>query len=179
MKKTVWLLFVACSIFAMAGVASATFYDTGIVTLNQNIPAHGSYELNIATNSFSAPTDAVTSANLEITATRVHGTPVLVYVDTTIDLLIGTLNSQSGSDHFSDTNLPIPLSVFTSWTNPGTLAVDIGAGTQAFTLDTYRLTVNYIDPPPSSASVPEPSTFLLLGAGLTGVGLMRRQRVRK
>lgn len=175
MRKSVWLLFVACLVFGMAGVASATLFDTGIVTLNQHIPAHGSYDLDIATNGFSVPTDTVTSANLEITATRVHGTPDLVYIDTTIDLLIGTLNSQSGSNHFSDTNLPIPLSVFTSWTDPGTLSVDVGAGTQAFTLDTYRLTVNYIDPPPSSASVPEPSTFLLLGAGLAGVGLLRRR----
>jgi hypothetical protein len=172
MRKSVRLLFVAWLVFGMARVASATLFDTGIVTLNHDILSHGSYDFSIATNGFSVPPDIVTSAALDITATGVIGTADPVYVDTPIDLFIGNLNSQSGSNHFSDTNLPIPLSVFSSWTDPGTLAVDVVAGNQAFTLDTYRFTANYTDPPPSS--VPEPSTLLLLGAGLVGVGLLRR-----
>ena len=164
-RKTVGFLITVAAFGMMGGGASGLTFDSGVVTLNQNIASKSMFNFNIDTNGFSIPLDTIYSADLTINATGVNGTKDTVDIS---NILFGKLNSQQGKKHFSSTVFNLLNTDISQLTNGENLRVGIQTGTQGFTLDSYELKVNYSAPSASSAPapVPEPASILLLGAGI-------------
>jgi hypothetical protein len=180
MKKIV--LGIIVTFFGMLGSANGTSY-TETTILNDWLWGAGTYSwIHNTPADFSVPADTVTSASLEIFAFFVNGNNDPVYVQSTF---VGNLTNTSFdfsewtlegtkfdiSDIFSpiwDANsftVSLNYNEFSCWC-PGILYL----GGSKFTLDYEN----------GTAPVPEPSTMLLLGAGLLGlVGYNRRRASKK
>jgi hypothetical protein len=72
-------------------------------------------------------------------------------------------------------NVSIP---FTAWSGVDFSQIK-GAGMFLDLLASQDLRIDYISTGSDAAPVPEPSTFLLLGAGIAGIGIMRRRSTKK
>lgn len=122
-------------------------------TLNQSPVAAGTHSYNLAQGSstnFSASTSGFNKTSGLITANLPAWTGT-----GTFDALFATLTSEA-------------------FTGGGG---QIGASLNTYVTPTVVLTYNYSTPsPPGPPPVPEPASLTLLGAGLAGLGVIRRRR---
>jgi hypothetical protein len=196
MKKYLMFLCAVMLVFGMAGVASALqFTDTQAlnVTLAEgplaDVLLGTTFDYTHATPvDFEVPWDVVNSAELEISGYWIDGNNDTVEVTGTA---VGTLTS-GGSYGFSfnpfnwgawDTPSVSSFdisSTFSTWSTGALLGVSITAdgrfGDGILQLASSTFTLDYEN---NTAPVPEPSTILLMGAGLLGLVGYNRKRFSK
>ncbi len=176
MKKIIFGVFIL--IFGMIGSASAiSFTDT--VDLDKSLSGSKIFSWTHNTPAdFSVPPDTVNSATLKIFGYLVNGNNK-VYVETEF---VGNLDK--GIWSYSDYDIS---NIFTPTWNKDSFDVTLKSDEYiklfCFTIpDCYYLdkSIFCLDYENGSAPVPEPSTMLLLGAGLLGViGYNRRKASKK
>jgi hypothetical protein len=188
----------------VSGLGSSTLSGTRYLNVNKTVGSGGSYAVDINNTAYpslmasSLESGAVGNASVIWDG---NGTDVIDYLMAPVDLTEGGLNNTidiriiandkpgqitlnfgdgtTNSDFtftlpdYSNT-YPLNLSIpFASWTGVDFSQIK-GAGMFLDLLSSEDLRIDYISAN-SAAPVPEPSTFLLLGAGIAGIGLMRRR----
>ena len=186
MKKFLMCLCAMMLVFGMVGSASAiSFTDTQ--TLNkwlggENQDDSGTYTWTHNTPAnFEVPYDVVNSATLEVSASYVNAYNEKISVEGIYqgklrDLTWSWVKKQGaqGSTEFDIAD------IFTTWNAGDSLNVTLAYREvpryNELLLESSTFTLNYDN---ASAPVPEPSTILLMGAGLLGLAGYNRKRLNK
>lgn len=187
MKKIIFGVFIL--VFGMIGSASAiSFTDTE--DINKLLGGAGTYSWTHNTPAdFSVPPDTVNSATLEIFAYGINGNNDPVYVQTNFVGNLSNVEFKWSTWTLEGTEFDIS-GIFTPTWDDNSFTVTLNYNEfikffcwpipDCFYLDKSIFTLDYDNGQNGSAPVPEPSTMLLLGAGLLGlVGYNRRRSSKK
>jgi len=116
-------------------------------------------------NGLAVPPDEVTRAKLYIDAWAVGSDDNLVRIEGLMEW--DPLNHYL----FDNTSFDLTYVDTPDFWNDGTLDVTVFAGERSLRIDRAILMMDY-----NSAPVPEPATLLFVGAGLLGMGIIRRKK---
>ncbi len=132
--------------------------------------------LSDPSNPFNPGEDLVTSADLLLNFSYGRGND-----DSTMDIKLDVNLETLLNFTVAEEDLNLNASAVAQLNNDGTLRLDIHRISGTFELTNSILTATGIDyaqtqsDPPAQPSIPEPSTLLLFGAGILGVGLVRKR----
>jgi hypothetical protein len=163
----------AVAVMGMASIASATTW-TDTVVLNVMVPPAVTYNHDLTDDGFDVGTDLILNYVLNIALHDDGGRwdfAEIAFVNQP-----GLLGD--GFYNFAYTNQNFGWSLYGLFdlNTAGNFDVTISSWLGDFMADSSTLTAYGCE---GSAPVPEPSTMLMLGAGLLGLGLYGRRRVQK
>ncbi len=188
----------------VSNLGASTLSGTRYLNVNKTEGTGGSYAVDINNTAYPGIMASSLESGVNGSASVIwdgNGTGIIDYQMAPVDLTEGGLNNvidiriinndkpgqitlnfgngTANSDYtftLPDYNYTYPLNLsipFTSWTGVDFSNIT-GAGMFLDLLASEDLRIDYISAN-STAPVPEPSTLLLLGAGIAGIGLMKRR----
>jgi len=184
-EMTKILLAATMLIFGMVGSASALLYtdtyNAGGIKMSSHLFSPDdivSWDFDITDDLYNGKTQDVTSAQISLSLTDDGGFELWEFADLNVGTNAFAWEVDTG-------NIDFTLSSLITLSATGTISASLKADAGDFYFNSATLTANATDPANGTAPandtapVPEPSTMILMGAGLLGILGYNRKRSNK